>query len=113
MDLKLCIYLDYIEIHVCANSRGKVLKKITYILPKNHKKNQKITENRKKNHKKNQKITKNHEKIKKSHKIYEKIKKSQKNHEKIKKSRTPFLEYFTPRHMSNSSSGVKVLYNSS
>ena len=30
---------------------NKVLKKITYILPKNHKKNQKITENRKKNHK--------------------------------------------------------------
>ena len=73
--------------------RGKVLKNITYILSKNHKKIKKSQKNRKKISKKNQKITKNHEKIKKSQKIYQKIKKSQKNHEKIKKSRTPFLEY--------------------
>ena len=45
--------------------RGKVLKKITHILPKNHKKNQKITENRKKKHKK----SKNHKKSRKNQKI--------------------------------------------
>ena len=55
-------------------ARGKVLKKITYILPKNHKKikkSQKIA-------KKSQKKSKNHKKSRKNQKITEKSRKNQK-----------------------------------
>ena len=82
------------------NPRGKVLKKITFILPKNHKK---ITENRKKKSQKNQKITKNHEKIKKSHKIYEKIKKIT---EKSRKNQKISYTFFGVLYPSNKPTSI-------